>query len=155
MEYREADKTDIPAVLALIQDTIRGIYPRYYPRGCVNFFLDWHSPERVSAAVGAGQVYILLNGGNLVGTGSREENHITRVFVLPAYQGRGYGRYILDRLEEAVGADYDAVRLDASLPAVGLYERRGYHTVKHQSEETGDGAVLVWDVMEKRLREGP
>ena len=84
---------------------------------------------------------------------SREGDHITRVFVLPERQGRGYGRYILDRLEEAVAADYDTVRLDASLPAVHLYERRGYHTVEHQSERTEGGCVLVWDVMEKRLRE--
>ncbi len=153
MEYRKADQADFSAVLALIQDTIRAIYPRYYPQGCVDYFLNWHSQERVSAAIEAGQVHILLDGGELVGTGSREGDHITRVFVLPERQGRGYGRYILDRLEEAVAADYDTVQLDASLPAVRLYERRGYHTVEHQSEGTESDCVLVWDVMEKRLRE--
>ena len=153
MEYRKADQADLSAVLALIQDTIRAIYPRYYPQGCVDYFLNWHSQERVSAAIDAGQVYILLDGGELVGTGSQEGDRITRVFVLPERQGRGYGRYILDRLEEAVAADYDTVQLDASLPAVHLYERRGYHTVEHQSEETESGCVLVWDVMEKRPRE--
>ena len=153
MEYRKADQADFSAVLALIQDTIRAIYPRYYPQGCVDYFLNWHSQERVSAAIEAGQVHILLDGGELVGTGSQEGDHITRVFVLPERQGRGYGRYILDRLEEAVAADYDTVQLDASLPAVHLYERRGYHTVEHQSEETESGCVLVWDVMEKRPRE--
>ena len=153
MEYRKADQADFSAVLALIQDTIRAIYPRYYPQGCVDYFLNWHSQGRVSAAIEAGQVHILLDGGELVGTGSQEGDHITRVFVRPERQGRGYGRYILDRLEEAVAADYDTVQLDASLPAVHLYERRGYHTVEHQSERTEGGCVLVWDVMEKRLRE--
>lgn len=153
MEYRKANQSDFPALLALVRDTIRAIYPRYYPQGCVDYFLCWHSPERVAAAIEAGQVNVLLDGGKLVGTGSQEGNHITRVFVLPEYQGRGYGRYILDWLEEAVAAEYDAVRLDASLPAVRLYEHRGYHTVEHQSEETESGCVLVWDVMEKRLRE--
>lgn len=153
MEYRKAGRSDILSVLALVQNTIRAIYPRYYPQGCVDYFLSWHSPERVAAAIEAGQVNVLLDGGKLVGTGSREEDHITRVFVVPQCQGRGYGRYILDRLEEAVAAEYDTVRLDASLPAAHLYERRGYHTVEHQSEETESGCVLVWDVMEKRLRE--
>ena len=154
MEYRKAEQADFPAVLALIQETICGVYPRYYPQGCVDYFLDWHSPARVSVAIEAGQVNVLLDGEKLVGTGSREDNHITRVFVLPEYQGRGYGRYILDRLEEAVAKNYDTVQLDASLPAARLYERRGYHTVEHQSEETASGCVLVWDVMEKRLEEG-
>ena len=174
MVYRKANQSDFPALLALVRDTIRAIYPRYYPQGCVDYFLCWHSPERVAAAIEAGQVNVLLDGGKLVGTGSQEGNHITRVFVLPEYQGRGYGRYSLDWLEEvradyvllarakglgrgpmeeAVAAEYDAVRLDASLPAVRLYEHRGYHTVEHQSEETESGCVLVWDVMEKRLRE--
>ena len=153
MEYRKANQSDFPALLALVRDTIRAIYPRYYPQGCVDYFLCWHSPERVAAAIEAGQVNVLLDGGKLVGTGSQEGNHITRVFVLPEYQGRGYGRYILDWLEEAVAAEYDAVRLDAPPPAVRLYEHRGYHTVEHQSEETESGCVLVWDVMEKRLRE--
>ncbi len=153
MEYRKASRRDFSAVLALIQDTIRTVFPRYYPQGCVDYFLSWHGPERVSAAITAGQVNVLLDGGVLVGTGSRKKNHIERVFVLPEYQGRGYGRYILDRLEEAVAVDHDTVQLDASLPAARLYERRGYHTVEHQSEETESGCVLVWDVMEKRLRE--
>ena len=43
MEYRKAGQADFSAVLALIQDTIRAIYPRYYPQGCVDYFLNWHS----------------------------------------------------------------------------------------------------------------
>jgi len=155
VEYRKAGPEDLEAVLNLVRDTIRTTYPRYYPQGCVDFFVDWYSPERLFTAIADGQVSVLLDdGGNMVGTGSQEGNHITRVFVLPRYQGRGYWRYILDRLEEAVAKDCDTVRLDASLPAVQLYERRGYRTVEHQSEEAEGSCVLVWDVMEKYLREG-
>ena len=118
MKYRKAGRQDLAAVMALICDTIYTVYPRYYPQGCVDFFLDWHSPERVAASIEAGQVNLLLDsGGRLVGTGSQEGNYISRVFVRPEYQGRGYGRMILDRLEAAVGEAWSAVRLDASLPA--------------------------------------
>ena len=152
MEYRKACRTDVPAVISLVGETIRAVYPKYYPQGVVDYFLEWHSPERIAAAVEAGQVNVMLDAGKLVGTGSQEEGHISRVFVLPEYQGRGYGRYILDRLEKAVGAAHDTVQVDASLPAVLLYERRGYRTVAHQREVTDSGCVLVWDVMEKRLK---
>ena len=77
MEYRKADQADFSAVLALIQDTIRAIYPQYYPQGCVDYFLNWHSQGRVSAAIEAGQAHILLDGGELVGTGSQEGDRIT------------------------------------------------------------------------------
>lgn len=144
---------DFPAIAALVRDTIRLVYPRYYPQGVVDYFLEWHSPERIAAAMEAGQVNILLDdNGRLVGTGSREDDHITRLYVWPDCQGRGYGSYILKRLEEAISEKWDTVQLDASLPAVELYERKGYRTMEHQSEKTADGCVLVWDVMEKRLR---
>ena len=29
----------------------------------------------------------------MVGTGSRDGNHITRVYVLPEFQGKGYGSF--------------------------------------------------------------
>lgn len=155
MEYRKARLEDTVSVAALVHDTIRAVYPRYYPQGVVDYFLEWHSPERIAAGVEAGQVDVLLDGsGRLVGTGSREDDHITRLYVCPDCQGQGYGSYILERLEESVSEKWDTVQLDASLPAVELYERKGYRTVEHQSEKTVDGSVLVWDVMEKRLREG-
>ena len=154
MEFRKAGRKDVPSILTLIQDTIRTVYPRYYLPGIVDYFLDWHSRERVAAAVEAGQVAVLLDGGRLVGTGSREGNYIGRLFVLPECQGRGWGSLILARLEaEAAKEKHTAVWLSASLPAVCLYDRRGYRTVEHRREETKDGSMLVWDVMEKQLRE--
>lgn len=154
MEYRKAEQADILSVLELIQNTIRTVYPRYYLPGIVEYFLEWHSLERLSAAVEAGQVEVLLDGsGRIIGTGSREGDYIGRVFVLPECQGRGHGSRILARLEEAVAREHAAAWLSASLPAVRLYEHRGYRTVEHRCEETKDGSMLVWDVMEKQLRE--
>lgn len=42
---------------------------------------------------------------------------ICRLFVLPAYQGVGYGREMLDFAEKIISAWYSKVVLDASLPA--------------------------------------
>ena len=36
MEYRKAGRQDLAAVMALICDAIRAVYPRYYPQGCVD-----------------------------------------------------------------------------------------------------------------------
>lgn len=38
--------------------------------------------------------------GRLAGTGTCTENHITRLFVAPELQGRGYGSYLMERLEK-------------------------------------------------------
>ena len=42
--------------------------------------------------------------------------------------------------------------LDASLPAVFLYEHRGYKTVGHGIYELENDVKLVYEVMEKNLK---
>ena len=106
----------------MVQHTIRTVYPKYYPKEVVDFFCELHSKE-----------------------------NITRVYVEPEFQGKGYGSYIMQYLEEQIGIKYDAVYLDASLPASQLYENRGYKTVKHEKWPVANGVILVYEVMEKMV----
>ena len=85
--------------------------------------------------------------------GSCTEDHINRVFVRPDCQGKGYGSGILAQLEQEIFKTYNAVYLESSLPAVGLYEKRGYQTVRHEGIEVENGAVLVYEIMRKEISE--
>ncbi|WP_171003649.1 GNAT family N-acetyltransferase [Ruminiclostridium herbifermentans] len=58
------------------------------------------------------------------GYGSIKDNHITRVYVSPEFQGKGYGSYIMDCMEKEISKKYDRVILDASLPGCSLYSRK-------------------------------
>lgn len=151
MEYRKASKKDTEQIAALVQDTIRTIYPKYYPKEVVDFFCELHSKENICKDIENGSAGILQSGGVLIGTGCCKDNHITRVYVKPAYQRQGYGSYIMQCLENEIGLKQDTVYLDASLPAVHLYEKRGYKTIRHDRWKVENGAVLVYEVMEKRL----
>ena len=86
-----------------------------------------------------------------VGTGCYQDNHITRVYVLSDYQGKGYGTYIMNELEKVIAKQYRNVYLDASLPACGLYEKLGYVTKEHCRLEVENNAVLVYEVMVKKI----
>lgn len=152
MEYIRAAKEDTDRVYRLVQETIAAVYPKYYPKAVVDFFSRHHSREKIAADIEQGLVEILVVNHQLVGTGSHEENHITRVFVLPSFQKQGYGSCIMKRLEDEISRKYDSVYLDASLSASRLYEGRGYQTVKHERLEVENGAVLVYEIMEKKLR---
>ena len=46
---------------------------------------------------------------------------------------------------------HDVSILDASLPAVSLYEYRGYKTVGHGFYELKNNVRLVYEIMEKNL----
>lgn len=42
------------------------------------------------------------------------------------------GSHIIGGLEKEAGKDYENVILDVSLPACCLYEKLGYHTIRHE-----------------------
>lgn len=151
MKYIQATESYTNQIVELVQDTINKIYPRYYPKEVVKFFCSIHSKEKINEDIKKGYVWILFKDKALVGTGSYKENHITRVYVSPDFQGNGYGSFIIQKLENKISDKYDKVFLDASLPASQFYEKRGYKTLKHEKCEVQNGSVLVYEIMEKVL----
>lgn len=151
MEYIRATKEDAEEIYKLVQETILTVYPKYYPYDVVKFFCHHHSKENIMKDIDKGHVSILKVDDKMVGTGSYEDNHITRVYVLPRYEGHGYGSFIMQCLEEEIAKEHSYAKLDASLPACHMYEQRGYNTLKHERIWVGDGEVLVYEVMVKEL----
>lgn len=151
LEYRKATKEDAEEIYRLVQDTMTAIYPKYYPAEVVDFFCRFHSRKSIVTDIDRGTVHVLIRNKRMIGTGSYEDNHITRVYVDPDFQGKGYGSYLMRMLEEEIARRYDTVYLDASLPASHLHEKRGYRTMKHERLQVENGAVLVYEIMQKNL----
>lgn len=151
MEYKKASEEHIEIIYNIVQKTVTTIYPQYYPKEVVDFFCQHHSRENITRDIENRNVGILVVDNQIVGTGSHEDNHITRVYVLPEFQGKGYGSFIMQCLEDTISKKYNAVLLDASLPASHLYEQRGYHTIRHEKWNVENDVVLVYEVMEKEL----
>ena len=151
MEYKKATLQESESIYKLVQDTIKIVYPKYYPKEVVDFFCEHHSLENILRDIENGVVGVLIDNDRMVGTGCYQDNHITRVYVLPEFQGRGYGTFIMEQLEDIIAVEYDKVFLDASLPACHLYEKRGYQTIRHDRWNVENGVVLVYEIMEKDL----
>lgn len=151
MRYEKATLKEAQEIYELVQETVRMVYPKYYPHEVVEFFCGHHSKENIIKDIENGAVGVLRMDGKIVGTGSYEGNHITRVYVLPRYQGQGYGSFIMQCLENEIAKEHTYAQLDASLPASHMYEQRGYSTYWHQRIWVGDGVVLVYEVMVKDL----
>ena len=152
IRYAKAEIKDAETVFKMVQDTIISVYPKYYPKEIMDFFCDLHSRERIMNDIIDGNVRLLMIGDTLIGTGSYKEDHITRLYVSPDYQGKGYGTFIMDKLEDEIAQKYDTVSLDASLPASIIYEHRGYKTVKHERWECENGGMLIYEIMEKKVK---
>lgn len=138
-------------VYELAQQTIREVYPRYYPKGAVDFFLTHHSMEHIRQDILAKCVYLLVTADQAVGTVTVNQDEISRLFVLPEQQGKGYGKALLQFAEQTVFERYEQVRLSTSLPARGLYRKLGYCEAAYHTEAAGDD-FLCWDTMVKHRK---
>lgn len=95
MKYELAKSEDLQAVYDVVQHTIKTIYPKYYPAEVVDFFCELHSKDTISKDIENGYVSVLKIDEKIVATGCFVDNHITRVYVLPEYQKKGYGTFII------------------------------------------------------------
>lgn len=151
MKYIKADESLAEDIHKIVQITVKDVFPKYYPLEVVDFFCELHSENNIKNDILNGRVYALFDNDILIGTGSFDENHITRVYVLPEYQHKDFGTYIINELEKNIKMNYDTAVLDASLPAVMLYEKLGYKIIKHNKYELNNGAVLIYGIMKKEL----
>ena len=128
--------------------------------GCLEFFgrppIDFDDMADVAAHYGApsGTFLVLLDDDRVVGTGAvrrldAETCELKRMWFLPAYRGKGWGRKMAERLFEfARMARYERIRLDTA-PELGaanrLYQRLGFYVI----DRYNDGGCAIF--MEKRL----
>lgn len=149
MNIRQAAKEDLNFIANITQDTIKIIYPRYYPIGAVDFFISHHNIENIADDITSNNVFILTEGKLSVGTVTVKGIEICRLFVLPQYQGRGYGKALIEHAEKIISSKSKKIRLDASLLAKEIYLKRGYREIETHSLLTENGDYLCYDVMEK------
>lgn len=146
-----ASKEDAQEIFNVVQKTIREIYPKYYLSEIVDRFCEYHNISRIEEDIDAGKTYKLIVDDSIVGTGTIEGNHINRVYVLPEYQKKGYGSFIMSELEERIAQSFAKASIDASLPACRLYEKLGYKTIEHGTWDCEGGVIQVYEIMEKSL----
>lgn len=154
MKYLTATVEMVDTIHHILHTTIRTVYPKYYPKEVADFFCKHHNREHILDGIASGNMGVLMDGNVIAGTGCFDNNHITGVYVLPCYQKKGFGTQIMDSLETKIIQKYNVSILDASLPAVCLYENRGYKTVGHGIYELENDVKLVYEIMEKKLVSG-
>lgn len=79
MIYELAKLEELQAVYDIVQQTIKTIYPKYYPMEVVDFFCQHHSRDAIAEDIKNGYVSVLKIDGTIIATGSFKDNHITRV----------------------------------------------------------------------------
>lgn len=152
MNIRPIAPTDAQIVCEVIHETIDAIYTTVYPPRTVQFFKDFHSVESIIERTQKGHVLAVEVDGKIIGTAASLENRIFGMFVLPEFQGRGFGRALMDALEAKIKAEgHSEAVLSMSLPSEEFYRSRGYVDFKEYSRDVGGGEMLVFSDAKKCL----
>lgn len=149
LQYRKATSNEAGRVCHIVRHTKDMIYPDYYTQEVVEYVDRYYTFEIIKSDIEQGITRVLVKDGEIIGTGSLTGNHIMRVYVLPEYQGQGFGSKIMDELEKEIFAGFDDCVLESSLPACIFYENRGYKTVNHVKEDIGNGKCMIYEIMRK------
>jgi putative acetyltransferase len=95
----------------------------------------------------SGTFLVLLDDGRVVGTGAvrRLDEHtceLKRMWLLPPYRGRGFGRAMAQRLLDfARSVGYQRARLDSARhlhAAISLYRRLGFYEIDRYNDGPGE-----------------
>jgi GNAT superfamily N-acetyltransferase len=154
MEIKNYTELYFNIIFDIVHKTIEEIYPKYYPRSAVDFFHYHHSKEKMEKQLSNEVTLILSDDNKFIGTGSLFENEIKRFFILPEYQGNGYGKILLNRLEKSIDRNkYDKYVLDSSLGAVEFYRKNGYLYKDYKTINLPDDTYLCYLEMYKNINE--
>ena len=152
-KLRSAAECDSDTLIDVVHSTIKAVYPKHYPAGVVDFFVNHHARAVVLRDIENELVLLCESGSEIAGTGSLVDgNHITRVFVRPEYHGCGFGGVIMNELERIAAQNHDCAMLDSSVPAYEIWRKRGYEPQEHRTIKADDGSVLSYFTMRKELK---
>ena len=158
VEIREVGAAEAGIITQIIQEAFRGqaeaqgITREEYPR-----YVAFTDEASVLKALENGQhTALLFHGAEPVGsiwhTLDRDNphlGHVSKLAVLPAYRGRGYGEMLFAYAEErlrALGATRTRLTCNARLAGLhAYYERLGYRRVKQEAWSFLPFEVLTMD----------
>jgi GNAT superfamily N-acetyltransferase len=152
MKIKLYDNEYFNGVFHIVHKTIEEIYPKYYPRTAVDFFHKHHSKENMEKQLPNEYTLVLFENNELIGTGTSYNNEIKRFFILPEYQGKGYGKKLLIELEKNIDIrKYDEIMLDSSLGAVEFYKKNKYAYKNYKTIDLSNGNYLCYLEMIKNI----
>lgn len=111
---RLATVDDLKDVCRIVVSSIEVVYPKYYPTGAVDLYLNYHNFDNIKNDITENKVYIICDNGLVIGTVTISENDISRLYLDPDYQKQGYGTLLLEFAEKMISEKYDCAVLDCS-----------------------------------------
>lgn len=151
---RKARPEDCSSIARVHSDAVRAIGPGYYSAEELE---SWQRPRPVADYEQSIQnkEFLVATSGELIvafGVLNPEKREIEALYTSPTVRGTGVGLKLLEQLEQkAQGFGFTSLRLNASLNAVGFYERAGFVAQPESTYRLASGLEIRCIPMIKRL----
>ena len=163
-----ATEDDLPTIRDIAYQTWPNTFGNILSPAQISYMLDMmYSLESLKSQVTEKNHAFLLarddESGTYLGYTSYELNYksqsttkIHKIYLLPASQGKGVGRLLIDCVAQAAQThanDQLSLNVNRSNKAVQFYERMGFAVVGTEDIDIGDGFLMEDFIMEKPLKQ--
>lgn len=160
MEIRKATTADIPAIIAIIEQTWEPTYKPILGLDQVNYMqAEIYNPAALAKQMAEGQhFFVLISAGKPAGFASCSPQtpgtfKLNKLYVDPAFQGRNFGRRLIEHIEQEVrrlGGVSLTLHVNRFNKARTFYEKLGYRVIREEDIPIGNFWMNDY-VLEKAL----
>ena len=142
LTIRPASFADAPRLHELHTISVRTLCGGHYAPEVIDGWLSERTPRGYLAPIGRGDLFVVEDGGRIVGFGEAVPRQIIAVYVDPAATHRGVGATIMDRaLVMARNGHAGPIRLESTLNAETFYQCFGFHVVARSAVQRNQTAI--------------
>ncbi len=135
MKIEIIKETQYEETAKMIERSVRfSVFSNFYPQVEIENVVNSLNAEGVKKRASWTHFYVLIEDEKIIGCGaigeywgSKTESSLFSIFVDPEYQGKGYGRKIIETLEQdELFKRAKRIEIPAAMSAIPFYRKMGY-----------------------------
>lgn len=158
---RQASVEDTRIIREIANVAFRATYAKIISQSQIDYMIEWmYSEDTLKKELAGNVTYLLLEtDGKNVGYVSFEPEdsslfHLHKIYLLPEYQGRGYGKSLFNAAEQSMkksGAEAFELNVNRRNKALDFYQHLGMRIARSGDFDIGGGFFMNDYIMRKEL----
>lgn len=167
--FRKASSSDIDSIQYMAEIAFRDTYKEILSPEQMEYMMEWmYSEHTIASQMEKGDEYhiVSLDGRDIAYVSFRVDNpndngitlfHLEKIYLLPAYQGNGLGKMLLEYAEDRMRqyalpyrCAYE-LNVNRENKAVGFYQKQGLRIDRTGDFPIGEGFMMNDYIMRKDL----
>ncbi len=142
LRIRQATDADAARLHELHTNSVRTLCKSHYAPEVIDGWLAKRSPQGYLPPIKRGDIIVAEQGSMIVGFCEAASGIILAVYVDPASAKQHVGRILLNHAIQIASCGHiGPIRLEATLNAIGFYERFGFRVLEPINVQRGSVAV--------------